>query len=651
VVIDRARPVLIGVVVAFLLLVGLRIHGYSLPAWHAALGSPDAPEILLGHSQGVRADHYAAILPLALAQSVHDPAFPLVNRNVGFGQNMLLPVALPVARPATLFRPEVWGWFLGDDVGLAWQWWYLTLGLFAAWFGVLLVVSGGRRELALAGSVLLVASPFVQFWSLIPAPTASTAGFTILASLSLLLARSRAAILASGLWLGWSAASFVLALYWPFQVPLVYLGAVVLAGLWLERLREIDLRREAGARALALLLAAVVVGLAGLTFWLDAGDAIQRMSQTVYPGGRVATGGDRPSWLLLSGNFAFAWRVQDFGALRNICETASYWLFSPVVAGAFAVNAIWRREGPDLLSGLLLGFCAALWIYSAMGIPEPLARAFQLSHSPAARANVALGVADIVLLVRYLSRGHPLPMAGAAVVAAGFAGLLLACGIPLRRALPEVSWSHLIAASALNGALAFLFVAGVRRRAALALLAGLCSLSTLWFNPVCRGGSAYLRDNALAREILRIDQEAGGGTVWVAYSAPLIANLFRVLGVRCVNGVLPTPPLEAWQRVDPEGRNAEVYDRYAHVVVEPQAGPEVRFELVSVDHFRLTTAPRNWQRWFPEVSHVLAQTGQPERFARRYGLDRLFSVGWYHLYRIGARQGGARAKPRGEPAR
>ena len=89
--------------------------------------------------------------------------------------------------------------FLGDDVGLAWQWWYLTLGLFLAWFGVLLIVTDGRRDLAVAGALLLVASPFVQFWSLIPAPTASSAGFAVLATVGVLRARSRAAILASGL--------------------------------------------------------------------------------------------------------------------------------------------------------------------------------------------------------------------------------------------------------------------------------------------------------------------------------------------------------------------------------------------------------------------------------------------------------------------
>jgi hypothetical protein len=494
--------------------------------------------------------------------------------------------------------------------------------------------------------VLLVASPFVQFWSLIPAPTASTAGFTLLGALGVLLARSRAAILASGLFLGWAAASFVLALYWAFQVPLAYLGAIVFAGLWLERRREIDLRRLFGARMLALALAAVVVGLAGLSFWLDAGDAIQRMSQTIYPAGRVETGGDRPSWQLLSGNFAFAWRVQDFGALGNVCETASYWLFSPVVAGVLAVNAIRRREAPDPLSVLLLGFCGALWIYCAVGVPEPLARALQLSRSPAVRANVALGVADVALLVRFLSRGPFLPPRGAAAVGIGFAALLLACAVPLRQALPEVTWSHLVAVGALNGALACVFAAGARRGAALALLAGLCGLSTLWFNPVCRGGSAYVRENPLAREILRIDEEAGGGTVWVAYSAPLVSNLFRAIGVRCLNGVLPTPPLEAWQRVDPDGRSAEIYNRYAHVVVEPEAGPDAHFELVHVDHFRLGTAPRNWQRWFPEVSHVLAQTDRPERFARRFGLERLFSIGSYHLFRFRSRPAGAPAEPR-----
>ena len=87
------------------------------------------------------------------------------------------------------------------------------------------------------------------------------------------------------------------------------------------------------------------------------------------------------------------------------------------------------------VAALLLLFCAGLWIYCAVGFPEPLARATLLSRSPAVRANVALGVADVVLLARFLSQGAPLSLPGAAAVGAAFAGLLLACGIPLRSAL------------------------------------------------------------------------------------------------------------------------------------------------------------------------------------------------------------------------
>jgi len=79
--------------------------------------------VLLGQPRLIRHDDWAVHLPLALAQLHHDPPFPLVNRDIGLGQSALVPFELPVAHPFTLLRPQLLGFFLGPDVGIAWMWW------------------------------------------------------------------------------------------------------------------------------------------------------------------------------------------------------------------------------------------------------------------------------------------------------------------------------------------------------------------------------------------------------------------------------------------------------------------------------------------------------------------------------------------------
>lgn len=275
----------------FAALVGLRLHGFSLAQWNVLLGEPAQIEVWLGEPRAIRADDYAVILPLALAQEAHDPPFPVVNRLVGTGQNALLPFSLPVAHPLVLLRPDSWGFFLGADVGLAWRWWSRTFGLFLVAWALLRVVTRGDGALAAFGALALVASPFVQLWTLRPAPVAIHTGLLVLAALGVLFARRAGAILLSGLLLGYAAAGFALVLYPPFQVPLASVALLLAATLAWEHRDALDLRARAGLRLLALGAAGAVVGLAATAFWATAGDAVTRMLATAYPGRRVALGG------------------------------------------------------------------------------------------------------------------------------------------------------------------------------------------------------------------------------------------------------------------------------------------------------------------------------------------------------------------------
>ena len=71
------RRVLWGTATAFVLLVALRVHGFSLPIWHGWIDDSPRSEILLGEARSVRADDWALQLPLALALA--QQRFPVIG--------------------------------------------------------------------------------------------------------------------------------------------------------------------------------------------------------------------------------------------------------------------------------------------------------------------------------------------------------------------------------------------------------------------------------------------------------------------------------------------------------------------------------------------------------------------------------------------
>jgi hypothetical protein len=548
-----------------------------------------------------------------------------VNRDIGLGQDVIL-MGVPIAHPITLFRPATWGFFASDDAGVAWMWWSQVLGGFAAWFLALRAIAPGRDGLAVLGSLVLVASPFLQFWSFAPARHVAWAGLALAGAAGVLRAPTPRGVMVRALLLALAACGFALEPYPPFQVPLAWLVLAVTVGLAVER-RGGD---RLGLRLAALAGAGAAALLVCLAFWLDAALAIERMRATAYPGERIERGGWLPAWQLFAHDLGAGLAVSDWSPAINIAEGAGFWLLFPVVG-----LGLFKDRRRDPVAAALLAVIALLGVHACTGLPTALGRATLLAWVQPQRAVVGIGLADLMLLVRWLARSGPAPaprFAASGAVAWG-AGLA-AFAVAVHRALPDARLPVLLGFAAANAGLAF---AVLRRRrpawvlAAFALLTASC---TLWWNPLVRGGSEYLSENALSRRIRAVDRAAGGDTLWVSYGPPHHGNLFRVLGVRALTGVQPLPQLELWRRLDPAGRYERIYNRYAWFTARSAGRPGVAFRLAAPDAVELLVEPGAPELRALGVTHVLIVAPDPSAADALRGLERIFSHGRNHVYRV-----------------
>jgi hypothetical protein len=618
----------------FAVLVGLEIHGYSISAWRELIDGSPAEEILIGEPRRVRSDDWNAILPMAMAQVAHQPPYPVVNSNVGLGHNMLIPFPMPVRHPLTLFRPDTWGFFLGNDIGMAWLWWSRLLGLFFVWTLVFLVVTGGRFDLALLGGSTLIFSPFFQFWCFRPAPVAVSAGIAFLAAMRVTFSRRRPEILLSGVVLGWAVAAFALSLYPPFQIPLTYLVALLFAALIWEHRSYLRQWEHPGTRCCAVLIAGLLTGWATWILLSDAGEAIETMRQTVFPGRRVSAGGERTLWELMGPNLLASRQVVDWGPLTNICEAASFWIASPALLAVAAWQwwqGKWRFGAVEIVLSLLL---VVTVVHGVTGLPPWLARASLLDLVPGHRSIIALGLVDLLLFSRLLARNGPRDGASVAVASTAAAAWVVFLGVASVRfsgALPDFRIGIGLALALVNGASVWIAARRGSGRLAIALVAIGSLLASAGFNPLVRGGSAYLEENPLSRKILEIDRQQGGESVWIVFGSPYLPNLFRMLGVRAINGLHPVPQFELWERFDPAGRQRQMYNRYAHIVFRPV--PSRPFAVRSVGRRLLVMIdPKSRALRDLGVTHALFHGGDPLERYHYPSSQHVASVGENHLF-------------------
>jgi hypothetical protein len=622
-----------GLVVLFAALVAAGLHGFSVSSWRAVVDGSEPAEVLLGESREIRGDDWYVQIPLALGQRAHDPPFPRVNRNIGEGQDVILPIATPIAHPITLLRPELWGFFAGDDVGLAWMWWLRVFGIALAWSWLAWCVSGRRARFAMAGAAFVLCSPAVQMWSLNPAPLLIPAGLGIAAALALLEARTRARCVGLALLLAFAVASLAAGFYPPYQVSLAWVGIALLVATALAR----RARGEPPLANLAWLVSGALLGVAiSVAIFWDARAAIAAIAATTYPGRRVSTGDLMPLSRLFGHHLLVTLRGGD---MAQVVIAATPWLWFPAVAaGELLRFSRTRRVDPVAMALALV--CAAFVAYACLGVPEFVARATGLAWVPSARVPLALGVADALLLMRVLARprddgdpGH-LPALCVAVAWIVWIGIVANDAHAQRADLRGATTALLVIA---NGGVVY----AILRRPRPALVAGALAValaaSTLWFNPLVRGGSAFLRENALSQRILAIDHAAGGATTWAVFGPPALGNLPRMLGVRSLGGVQPIPQLDLWRRLDPTGEDREIYDRYAHVFFESGRSKAPRFRALGLDGFAVQVAPGSPALRELGATHVLIQMlePRPEAVLRAMpGLRWIASVGRNHLFAL-----------------
>jgi hypothetical protein len=616
------------------------IHGFSVSRWHLLDDSPET-ELLIGASQGVRSDDWALWLPSAFAQIQHDPDFPLHNLNMALGQNMALVTSAAIADPIVVFRPPVWGFFVGPDFGMGWCWGVYVFGFVAAFHLLFLEISQGRPLLSLAAAVALLFSPFFQFWSLNAAFLASTVALGVVAAHRLSFATQRWQKWLCGLALGWSAGAFALTLYPPYQVVMGWFGLFTLLGLILRSRQRASSLAWDRDRSLGALAALLVVGFAAGHFFLIAHEAIRLTASTLYPGQRVATGGATSPWLLFSNNVLPHYFVRASSVLgRNLCEAASFVLLFPLALALLVSGRNRRAFAGDPLLLSLVAYLALLFVWNVLGFPEFLARLTLFSKAPEHRTAIGLGVADVALVLALLASPatQPLRLASNARRAAFFAALLaplLLLVVGLGRAEPQLLGAGAVAQIALlvGAQLAVGFLLATKRPAALVAFAALNVACTAWFNPVVHGGFAAIWNNPVSEKIRALDAAHGGRSSWIVFDDLVVGQLPPMLGARSLASVQFYPQPDFWRALDPEQDMAAAYNRFAHVAFVAHADPgRLTLRSPSSDVCLIEVHPDD-PRLLALPFDFVIQAGAPgEALLRSRNYRRIASAGRFHFF-------------------
>jgi hypothetical protein len=603
---DRRILALFAVLVSVLALeTALGLNGSSIGIWARALdeGNPNASQVL-GTPKAIRADEWAFITPAILSQAHHDPPFPTTNLSWG-SASVPLVLNVPTRHFSTLFRPQVWGYFLFDlERAHAFFWGMKAFILESGIFLLLMLLTRGDFGVSLLGAAWVFLSGFTQWWFSSPALLPEMVGCfaLVLVAVGLLtLAPTRKGIAAGGLLFAICSVNFALCVYPPFQVPLFYLGLAILPAVLAPGLRSGSFRRHPGFRCAAAGVAGALAGTTLLLYARDAWDTLARLQATEYPGARVLLGGDLGVARVFGGFFGFFMSEQSFPPdWSNVCEASNFVLLFPVPLAGLAWRLVRRSKVPPLHWGLL-AYIALLLLWMLAGWPRAFAVASGFDRVPGVRALLGLGLASILWCCVSLSepnrdRSRPAGWARIALTG-GLVALLALYAVHFNRSTGGfASISQLALVCAVCGmAVFFLLGRNLPALAACVLIPSLLSYGLV--NPVTKGLTP-ITGTRLFDSASRIAKKDPRGR-WTAYRSLFLADYLKAAGAPVFNGTCFVPRLDDLRVLDPGGLQSSTYNRLAHVILEPGTGADIAFrrsELEDVYTIEIDPANDAWKR-------------------------------------------------------
>jgi len=586
----------IGALVLFCLCVVLKLNGSSVGMWRNLLTEPGiARGLIFSSPKQVRVDEWGIWTPSMLSQARQNPRFPIENPSLGAGRAPLL-MSIPVAYYTMLFRPQLWGFFILDfERGFSFYWCAKIFGLLIAVCWMLRQIGLRSRFLIGFAAIWVLLSSYVQWWFSSPAMLPEMiATWAVCLGCAAVFFKDQnqwrtATALAGFVFCG---TNFVLCLYPPYQIPLVFLMTAILIGVGLET-RKFGERRST-TRALLLIAGGMItIAVVLIPFWFDVRATLEIVRHTAYPGARRSSGGDLDLFKLFSGVLGFFESEQASPALYdNISEASNFFPLWPAALLAILVARLRNKTPISPLVASLSVCLVFLSLYCVVPLPPWLVRGTLLNFAIERRALLAIGIANIFLCCFFLDRYR------APIFPKGFAAI---SGLVLWLTILFVVWQGGMAntvsdcwAWGQSLALSCIFFAiffweQLRFRWLPAVLGALLVVSNCTINPVMRGLGPLLDSEAFKR----IDhiRAADPGGKWIVYHTRYFAQLVKATGAAVFNGTKIVPDVTFFRQLDP-GEDDFTYNRYANIGCEvPRRSDQVSSSLVYPDFYILFLPP------------------------------------------------------------
>jgi len=383
--------------------------------------------------------------------------------------------------------------------------------------------------------------------------------------------------------------NFVLCLYPPFQIPLVYIGIALLTGwFWQRKNAPLEWRRGSFSCVVAFSVCLLVL----VPYFYECLPTLRIIAGTSYPGARRSSGGELKVRETFNGVLGF-FNSSEFAFLDsrgNACEASNFWPLWLLVLATAGFDLIKDRKNRRVEVALLcclVGFT----LFSFCPFPRWLCRLTLMSYVPGIRNLLACGIAGTIFAILALARNpvRPRPIWRVFFAVAALLGVL--CIITASRAENPhfLITSRIYCLIGLNAVLITLYFFAPLRFFC-PIFIGCLVLNNGTINPLASGLGPLIEATPAdaIRQLVRSDP----GAKWVGYSCAWLPQFLKAQGADVISGLAIVPDLPFCRALDPSRRFESIYNRYALTIfLVPDHATPPEFALGSPAGYSLLVSP------------------------------------------------------------
>lgn len=590
-------PILIGLIV--IVLSFLKISGTSMGVYDYMFGAP-TDNLIAGEPRTVRSDEWIVNTPFIIAQ--YQDGYPILNKDVGHGQDMSIALDVPYLDWSMVFKPQNLPFFIAPlTIAFAFKWWLLAAALAAGVYYFVLFLYPRRYLMASVIAIFFVFNPFIQWWyqSITLLAVAYGLLITVLV-LRILEQRETRKTIVPTIGLTYLLICFALIMYPAFQVGVILVAIAVIISVLSSR-NEFNLLIQKKILILAPLVIAITAIVVGFFLYQNI-DAVKATLGTIYPGHRhVASGGFNPinlltwplSYLLLSKQNSFI-----FG--NNQSEVSNFMLFGYATL-PFLFHIWYRERGAfsKLEKYLIIGLSVlTTLIFWRMFIPfgDVFFELIGLGSVPHVRLFIALGVVNMILLTIAVGRkGEKLTSAsqilnkshiGVFSLTIAIYGLLITFLVH-HFVIRTVGIFEGIFVTLILAVITTLLVSSIvrLRYVGLLIMTVFTIVSAGLVNPIYRG--LAINSNSFTQYVKSQDKKDNG--YWISNDEPYLSSAILASGAEVYGGVNTYPQTSIWKKYFPGQQS--IYNRYAHVgFLINNSNIKRSLTLIQADSFRVNVS-------------------------------------------------------------